>query len=171
MAQHKFDNPTKGRIATVKETLNKFIRESSKKHKESEGLIWNIKKGYDHAFKSQATSINKLKVQVRKRAEVVRNRNVRELPGATETNPRDRAHAITTRSGLNYGPPTNPLDNSEIYVQENSARNNGKGDKEVAKESQVQKKVVESYVPPIPFPGRLKKGKEREQFRNFLENL
>ncbi|GJY13900.1 reverse transcriptase domain-containing protein [Tanacetum coccineum] len=31
--------------------------------------------------------------------------------------------------------------------------------------------ITESYAQPIPFPGRLKKEKEKEQFKKFLENL
>nr|GEW67444.1 hypothetical protein [Tanacetum cinerariifolium] len=39
------------------------------------------------------------------------------------------------------------------------------------REPEGQRKVVESYVPPITFPGRLTKEKEKEQFRKFFENL
>ncbi|GJZ46798.1 hypothetical protein Tco_0600630 [Tanacetum coccineum] len=35
----------------------------------------------------------------------------------------------------------------------------------------VQKRMMESYVPPILFPGKVKKEKEKEQFRKFFKNL
>ncbi|GJY95741.1 hypothetical protein Tco_0512102 [Tanacetum coccineum] len=55
-----------------------------------------------------------------------------------------------------------------------SPKKDGKEEVEVekaGKESEMKRKVVESYVPPIPFLGRLKNEKERAQFIKFLENL
>nr|GFC41437.1 hypothetical protein [Tanacetum cinerariifolium] len=63
MAQHKFDTPIEGRITSLEETLNKFVRESVIKQKESESFIWDIKKGYDRAYKEKALSIKQLEVQ------------------------------------------------------------------------------------------------------------
>ncbi|GKB73125.1 uncharacterized protein Tco_0934537 [Tanacetum coccineum] len=169
MAQHRFDTPIEGRVTNVEKILNKFIKESFKKQKYSENLIWGIKKNFDQVFKAQASSIKKLEVQLGKIAETVQNRETGSLPSSTEINPRGLAHAITTRSGLNYKPPANPLVNNE---DSNDAQKNDGTDKmEEVKEQEKQRKVVESYVPPIPFPGRLKKEKEKEQFRKFFKNL
>nr|GEW35279.1 hypothetical protein [Tanacetum cinerariifolium] len=142
MSQHKFDTLIKGRIANLEETLNKLIRESSKKQKKK----------------------------------IVQNKNSGCLPSATKMSPRGLAHVITTKSSLNYKPLINPLDNFEgsNNVHEISPNKDKKDKVEVEKaveESVGQKKVVESYVPPIPFPRRLKKEKEIEQFIKFLENL
>ena len=71
-------------------------------------MILEQKKGYDLTLKDQATSIRRLGNQVRKLAQFIRSRDNGELPSTTETNPRDLAHAITTRSGLNYKEPANP---------------------------------------------------------------
>ncbi|GJX85158.1 hypothetical protein Tco_0335932 [Tanacetum coccineum] len=94
-------------------TLNKFIKESSKRQKEIKGLIWDTKKGYDHDFKSQASSFKQLEVQAENIVEIIQNMNYDSFPSATETNPWGLAHAINTRSGLNYKPPLSPLDNFE----------------------------------------------------------
>ncbi|GKE52547.1 hypothetical protein Tco_1487703, partial [Tanacetum coccineum] len=142
MVQHRFDTPIERRVTNVEKILNKFIKESFKKKKYSVNLIWGIKNNLDQVFKAQASSIKKLKVQLGKIAETVQNREIGSLPSSTKINLKGLAHFITTRSGLNYKPPPNPLVN-----------------------------MVESYVPPILFPGKLKREKEKEQFRKFFENL
>ncbi|GKD46124.1 hypothetical protein Tco_1270769 [Tanacetum coccineum] len=113
MAQHRFDTPIEGRVTDVEKILNKFIKKSFKKQKDSENLIWMIRKSYDHDFKAQASSIKKLEVQLGRIAEIVQNRETGSLHSFTETNPKALAHAITTRSGLNYKPPTNPFVNNK----------------------------------------------------------
>ncbi|GJZ25852.1 hypothetical protein Tco_0570105 [Tanacetum coccineum] len=57
------------------------------------------------------------------------------LPSASETNPRGLAHIITTRSGLNYKPPLNPLDDTETSndVHKMSSNKNKKEEVEVKK--------------------------------------
>ncbi|GJU16658.1 putative nucleotidyltransferase, ribonuclease H [Tanacetum coccineum] len=88
------------------------------------------------------------------------------LLSSTETNPRGLAHAITTRSGLNYKPPRNPLENNtkdKHVTNETIPRNEEVPD--------GHKNTVESCIPPIPFLGRLKKKKEKEQFKKSFENL
>ncbi|GJZ32923.1 hypothetical protein Tco_0578359, partial [Tanacetum coccineum] len=102
-------------------------------------------------------------------AETIQNRETDSLPSFTKINLRGLAHAITTRSGLNYKPPANPLVNNVDY---NDAQKNDGTDKiEEVKEQEKQRKMVESYVPPIPFLGRLKMEKQKEQFRKFFKNL
>ena len=69
---------------------------------------------YDSILKTQSDAIRKLEAQVGYLAESVRNRDAGELPSTTETNPRDLAHVITTRSGLNYKEPTYPSTTTDI---------------------------------------------------------
>ncbi|GKE80842.1 hypothetical protein Tco_1550842 [Tanacetum coccineum] len=126
MVQHKYEIPIEGRISNLEETIDRFIKESLKRHKKVK--IW-----------------------------FGESRKVREagsLPSSTETNLRGLAHAITTRSGLNYKPPKNPLeDNTNTQNKpETTIRN-----KEEAHDD--KRNTVESHIPPIPFPGRLKKEK------------
>ncbi|GKE89049.1 hypothetical protein Tco_1566524 [Tanacetum coccineum] len=123
--------------------------------------------GYDRAFKAQASSIKQLEVQVGKITEIVQNRNSGSLPSTTKTNLQGLTHAITTKSGLNYKPILNPLDNSassnDMHIISKEDKRDEVEAEKAGEESKAQRKVVESYVPPIPFPGRLKKEKEREQ--------
>ncbi|GJR07779.1 putative nucleotidyltransferase, ribonuclease H [Tanacetum coccineum] len=73
-------------------------------------------------------------------------------------------HAITTRSRLNYKPPKNPFEDNTIS-QDNPVT------KETITRNNKETPDVESYTPAIPFPGRLKKEKEKEKFIKFFENL
>ncbi|PWA78966.1 hypothetical protein CTI12_AA211910 [Artemisia annua] len=124
-------------------------------------MIWELKNGYDLTLKDHAATIRRLENQVGKLAQFVCSRDNGELPSTTETNPRDLAHAITTRRGLNYKEPAYPKE-SETQVKSTPVSeqvNEEDRDKETAR----IKEKVRTYVPPVPFPGRLKKERERER--------
>ncbi|GKB12046.1 hypothetical protein Tco_0845969 [Tanacetum coccineum] len=89
------------------------------------------------------------------------------LPSFTKTNPRGLAHAITTRSGLNFQPPKNPLEDSN-GLQNLTTEHIPTTEKISPKQTHNSTKKPD---PPIPFHSRLKKEKEKEQFQKFLENL
>ncbi|GJU33337.1 putative nucleotidyltransferase, ribonuclease H [Tanacetum coccineum] len=79
------------------------------------------------------------------------------------------ANSVTTRSGLNYKPLKNPLENvttsqKGLTTKETTIKS---GDNDPDK----PRKSMESFDHSIPFPGQLKKEKEKEQFRKFFENL
>ncbi|XP_035837803.1 uncharacterized protein LOC118485606 [Helianthus annuus] len=89
------------------------------------------------------------------------------LPGNTEPNPRGHVNAIMTRSGKTTGPTISdpppitdkvPTDTPD-EVQERFRP---------ASTAQVQE-PVKDYTPPVPYPGRLKKQKNEEQYGKFLE--
>nr|GEU37069.1 integrase, catalytic region, zinc finger, CCHC-type, peptidase aspartic, catalytic [Tanacetum cinerariifolium] len=79
------------------------------------------------------------------------------------------AHAITTKRGLNYKLLKNPLEN--ITNPQDKPETKEKASKNVEEASDDHRKSIESCNQTIPFPGRLKKGNEKEQFRKFFENL
>ena len=119
-------------------------------------MIWELKNGYDRTLKDHATTIRRLENQVGRLAQFVCKRDNGELPSTTETNPRDLAHAITTRSGLNYKEPAFPTESEKstpVGEQMTEEIRN--------KETIPIKEKVQTYIPPIPFPGRLKKERER----------
>ncbi|GKC45666.1 reverse transcriptase domain-containing protein [Tanacetum coccineum] len=109
MVQHKYKLPDEGRISKLEETLSTFIEESHRKQKENKNLFWKIKKNYDKTLKKQASSLKTIEGHMGRNAEIIHRREVGSLPSFTETNMRGLAHAITTKSGLNYNPPKNPL--------------------------------------------------------------
>ncbi|GJU64447.1 hypothetical protein Tco_1246282 [Tanacetum coccineum] len=167
MVQHKYENPMEGRISTLEETLINFIKESFRRQKKNENMVWEIKKNYYQTFKAHASSIKKLESHLGKIAELIQDRETGSLPSATETNPKGLEHAITTKSGLNYKTPQKPLENNsqpKPSAEETSTTDN-------SKEPDKPKQTAESHVHFIPFLGRLKKEKEKEQFKKFLKKL
>ncbi|GJX28730.1 reverse transcriptase domain-containing protein [Tanacetum coccineum] len=141
----KVRNPMEGRISNLEETLNSFIKESLRRQKESENMVWGIKKNYDQTFKAQASSIKKIESNLGKIAKIIQDREAGSLPSATETNPRGLAHAITTRSGLNYKPPKNPLEN-DTNSPDKPVTNETITRDEV-KESDDQRKILSINIP------------------------
>ncbi|GKA81122.1 hypothetical protein Tco_0787814 [Tanacetum coccineum] len=169
MAQHKYETPMEGRISNLEETLNNFIKESRIRQKESENIVWGIKKTYDQTFKTQASSIKKIEIHLGRITKIIQDRETDSLPSSTENNPKGLANAITTRSRLNYKPLKNPLENittsqEKLATKETTIKSGEKG-------PDNPRKSMKSYDHSIPFPRRLKKEKEKEQFRKFFENL
>ncbi|GJS97962.1 hypothetical protein Tco_0819132 [Tanacetum coccineum] len=141
------------------ETLRTFIEESRRKQKQNERLFWNIKKNYDRVFKKQASSIKTIEGHLGRIAKKIHGRGIGNLSSFIETNPKGLAHSITTRSGLNYNPPKNPLE--EIPDNQNKTTKNI-STKEGSPDN--KKIITEISSSPIPFPKRLKMEKEKEQF-------
>ncbi|GKA90402.1 hypothetical protein Tco_0812272 [Tanacetum coccineum] len=112
MVQHQYKTPNDERDSLLEETISSFIREAHWMQKKSENFVWRIKRNYDRTFKNQASAIKTIEKNLSRIAESIHRRGVGTLPSFTKTNPRGLAHAITTRSGLNYQPPKNPLEDS-----------------------------------------------------------
>ncbi|GKE27064.1 hypothetical protein Tco_1442448, partial [Tanacetum coccineum] len=62
-----------GRISNLGETLSCFIKESLRRQKESENLVWGIKKSYDQTFKAKASSIKKIESHLGKIVEMIQD--------------------------------------------------------------------------------------------------
>ncbi|PWA55153.1 hypothetical protein CTI12_AA434730 [Artemisia annua] len=105
MVQHSFDDPINRRVTDLERVIKKFIKDSYQNQRKNQETIWGIKMEYDGVLKSQANAIRKLEAQLGNLAKTIKDRSAGELRSTTETNPRDLAHAITTRSGLNYKEP------------------------------------------------------------------
>ncbi|PWA76409.1 hypothetical protein CTI12_AA233950 [Artemisia annua] len=156
MVQHSFDDPINGRVTDLERVIKKFIKDSYQNQRKNQETIWGIKMEYDEILKSQANAIRKLEAQVGNLAKTIKDRSAGELPSTTETNPRHLAHAITTRSGLNYKEPSYPT-----MVDNENATSSNNLDKTTPDTAEANPKP---YVPPIPFPGRMRKQKEQEHF-------
>ncbi|GJS89646.1 reverse transcriptase domain-containing protein [Tanacetum coccineum] len=102
-----------------------------------------------------------------KRDSLLEETGVGALPSFTKTNPKGLAHDITTRSGLNYQPPKNPLEDSN-GLQNITTEQSPTIEKITPEQTHNSTKKTN---PPIPFPNRLKKEKEKELFQKFLRNL
>ncbi|GJX14899.1 putative nucleotidyltransferase, ribonuclease H [Tanacetum coccineum] len=112
MVQHQYKTPNDEKDSLLEETISSFIKESHWMKKKSENFVWRIKRNYDRTFKNQASTIKTIEKNLGRIAELIHGRRIGTLPSFTEMNPRGLAHAITTRSGLNYQPPKNHLEDS-----------------------------------------------------------
>nr|GEW89402.1 putative reverse transcriptase domain-containing protein [Tanacetum cinerariifolium] len=90
-----------------------------------------------------------------------------------ETNPMDKLERIYLKEVvMRYGIPVSIISDRDSRFASNfwrslqNALGWGTNDRDEVSHPVVQRRMVESYVPPILFPGRLKKEKEKEQFRN-----
>ena len=127
---------------------------------------------FDQIVKNYSFSIHNIKVQLGQLANVVGSKTQGNLPSTTESNPRE-LKAITLRSGKEV--------NSQAIISkeaEEKEDNQYVIVEDVSKKEQVEdptepKKASDStpltYAPKIPFPQRLKKHKDKEQFSKFLE--
>ncbi|GJS10537.1 hypothetical protein Tco_0367333 [Tanacetum coccineum] len=158
MVQHQYKTPNDERDFFQEETLNSFIKETHWMQKKNENFVWRTKRNYDKTFKNQASSIKTIEKNLGRITELIHRRGVGTLPSFTETNIRGLAHAITTRSGLNYQTPKNPLEDSN-GLQNMTTEHIPTIEKITPKQTQNNTKRTN---PPIPFPRRLKKEKEKE---------
>ncbi|GKE03819.1 hypothetical protein Tco_1395837, partial [Tanacetum coccineum] len=84
------------RKQSMKETLSKFMSESSKRHEENSNLIKEIQASTDAAIRNLGASIKTLKIQIGQLSKVLQERGFGSLPSSTETNPRDHVKSIST---------------------------------------------------------------------------
>nr|GFA20956.1 hypothetical protein [Tanacetum cinerariifolium] len=114
MEPYKYKHPDERMNSKLEETLSTFIEETRRKQRVSENFFWKIMKNYVKTFKRHASFVKTIESYMGQIAKIIHGRGVGSLSSFTKTNPRGLAHAITTRSGLNYNPPKNPLE--EIYA-------------------------------------------------------
>nr|GFA29507.1 hypothetical protein [Tanacetum cinerariifolium] len=98
---------------TMKESLSKFMAESTKRHDENSNLIKEIQAAMDAVIRNQGALIKNLEIQIRKMSKVLQDKGSRSLPSSTKTNPRDHALAdlgaeisvmpLTTFTNLDLG--------------------------------------------------------------------
>ncbi|GJU76113.1 ribonuclease H-like domain-containing protein [Tanacetum coccineum] len=102
----------------------------------------------DTLLEETASAIKTIEKNLGRIAESIHGRGVGTLPSFTKTNPRGLAHAITTRSGLNYQPPKNPLEDSN-GLQNITTEHILTTEKITLEQTHNSTKKTD---PPIPFP-------------------
>ncbi|XP_022019690.1 uncharacterized protein LOC110919739 [Helianthus annuus] len=89
------------------------------------------------------------------------------LPGNTEPNPRGHVNAVMTRRGKATGP--DKSDSPPIsHMVQTDASDEVHARRVPASTAQFQE-PVKDFIPPVPYPSRLKKQKNDEQHGKFLE--
>ena len=105
----------------------------------------------DQVIQSQQDTIQSLERQVGQLAKAVSDREKGKLPNTSEVNPKESVMAITLRSGKE-------LNESSVGQVPQCAKRKVVEEKKVDDEVPTSpcKDEVKPYVPPIPFPQRLK---------------
>ncbi|KAH9686774.1 hypothetical protein KPL70_014506 [Citrus sinensis] len=118
-------------------------------------------------FQNQAASIRNLEVQMGQIANLLSSKRQGSLPSNTETNPKEQVNAIILRSGKQL----EDLPKEAKKVDEKQVEDTTKVSKAISSKIPQPKPAapVKAYVPPIPFPQRLRKNNIDKQFLKFLD--
>lgn len=110
-----------------------------------------------------ASSSRNVEMQLGQLANSINSRGQGSLPSKTEINPREQCKAVTLRSRKQYG----EVSGETVVDDEVGDEDVRNQDIEEVEES-IKTPPVKPYVPPIPFPQRLKQTKLDKQFEKFL---
>ncbi|KAK0581724.1 hypothetical protein LWI29_017165 [Acer saccharum] len=132
----------------------------------------------DQLAQHSQSSIQNLETQVGQLARGQQGRQQGSLPSDTVVNPKEQCKAIALRSGKEVELPDDFGKGKGVVVEGESGCEE---DVDVEKKNSSQDEVpttpndpppqpqVKAYVPPIPYPQRLKKQKDTHNFNKFLE--
>ncbi|XP_076926597.1 uncharacterized protein LOC143589840 [Bidens hawaiensis] len=125
---------------------------------------------HDLELRNQKASMQTIENQVGQIAQHLSERQQGSLPSNTERNPNVEAKAITLRSGRTTIPVDASVSTPKPIVDEIETETPGEVHSRLDPASTAQaSEPVRTYVPPIPYPGCLKKQKMEEQYGKFLE--
>ncbi|XP_076930904.1 uncharacterized protein LOC143595872 [Bidens hawaiensis] len=125
---------------------------------------------HDLELRNQKASIQTIENQVGQIAQLLSVRPQGSLPSNTGINPNAEAKAITLRSGRSTILVDASVSTPKTIADEIETETPSEVHPRVTLESTAQtSEPVRTYVPPIPYPGRLKKQKMEEQYGKFLE--
>ncbi|KAL5827616.1 hypothetical protein ACOSQ3_019455 [Xanthoceras sorbifolium] len=142
-------------------------------------------KQFGQAVQQSQVAIQILEVQVGQLARSSQSRAQGALPSNIETNLKEHCMALTLRSGKQVDQPVGVQEKEKEMsnVKPHGDNSFSTKDKEEEKEKEINKEdnltetsfdlppspEVMAYVPPIPYPQRLKKYKDEKSFKKFLE--
>nr|GMD68497.1 uncharacterized protein LOC109178859 [Ipomoea batatas] len=121
----------------------------------------------DKVAQSSQASIHNLEVQVGQLAKLVVEKDRGKFPSATEINPREGAMAVTLRSGKMLNEVLK--EKEPLTVEKESDKEGEQLLKESSSDQNLNSSTVKPYVPPIPYPQRLQKRNQDNNFKRFLE--
>ncbi|XP_019175842.1 PREDICTED: uncharacterized protein LOC109171164 [Ipomoea nil] len=121
----------------------------------------------DKVAQSSQASIHNLEVQVGQLAKLVAEKDRGKFPSTTEINPREGSMAVTLRSGKILNEIMK--ENEPTRVEKESDKEEEQVPKENSSDQNLISSTVKPYVPPIPYPQRLQKRNQDNNFKRFLE--
>ncbi|XP_027364550.1 uncharacterized protein LOC113871650 [Abrus precatorius] len=133
--------------SNLEELMTKFIQFSESRFQSTET-----------ALRNQQASIHNLEIQLVQISRLLSERPQGSLPGNTETNPREQVNAVTLKSGRTL------QEKGKQETKKDAVEEEDKCQEEIVEKPPV----VKEFIPPLPYPARLKKDKDDEQFGKFL---
>ncbi|XP_027342241.1 uncharacterized protein LOC113855018 [Abrus precatorius] len=127
--------------------MTKFIQTSESRFQSTET-----------ALRNQQASIHNLENQLGQIFRLLSERPQGSLPSNTETNPKEQVKAVTLRSDKTL------QEKGKQEVEKAAVEEADTGQEETVEKPPV----VKEFIPLLPYPARLKKDKDDEQFGKFL---
>ncbi|KAI3752924.1 hypothetical protein L2E82_24966 [Cichorium intybus] len=149
--------------------MSRFAEASYKRHRATEELVKKIGVTTESSLRNQQASILNIETQIGQIGRVLHERFPGTLPSNTEQNPNTQVNAITTRSGKISEPLILINTNSSSKTQE--FEKTQETNEEATEDKRSPPSPIKSYKPPVPYPQRLKKEKQEEEYRKFLEHI
>ncbi|KAI3780136.1 hypothetical protein L2E82_10074 [Cichorium intybus] len=149
--------------------MSRFAEASDKRHRATEELVKKIGVTTESSLRNQQASILNIETQIGQIARVLHERFPGTLPSNTEQNPNAQVNAITTRSGKISEPLILINTNSSSKTQE--FEKTQETNEEATEDKRSPPSPIKSYKPPVPYPQRLKKEKQEEEYKKFLEHI
>ncbi|KAI3766148.1 hypothetical protein L2E82_16199 [Cichorium intybus] len=153
---------------SFEEMMARFAEASDKRHRSTEELVKKMGVTTESALRNQQASILNIETQVGQISRVLHERFPGTLPSNTEQNPNAHVKAISTRSGKILEPSI-PINTDSSSKTQESKKIPEKNEEEA--EERPPPTPVKSYKPPVPYPQRLKKEKQEEEYKKFLEHI
>ncbi|GJV67865.1 reverse transcriptase domain-containing protein [Tanacetum coccineum] len=154
---------------TMEEMLNKFIGEGKREHEEMRAFIYDFQTNNELLFKERNNSLIELRFRVQELLNVINNVPMIDCDAKGVTTRGGKATTLNVHNNDTSVPPKEPV----VVEPENTTRSN---EDLINDQPQITSKPVvqpsnEVQPPPIPFPKRLRKEKDKAQPKKFLENL
>ena len=183
--QQNYPNPPPNnqveRKASLEEMFSKLMGKLDTRMETQDLALRKLDTKIDQLAQHSQAAIQNLETQVGQLARWAQARQQATLPSDTVTNPKEQSKAISLRSGRTVEQPEK-VDKKKEEVVEDEVVEEEVEEEEPIEENKVEESPpkpscdptppppqVKAYVPPIPYPQRLRKHKDAHQFAKFLE--
>ncbi|XP_021998433.1 uncharacterized protein LOC110895424 [Helianthus annuus] len=167
-------------LAQQTQLLTQFITQGDTRHRETQARFLE----HETYMKNQSAAFQNLERTVGAMSEKLNQRPPGGLPSSTVENPNATAKAVTTRSGRGAVEVESVVDedpevDEEIEMETPAGKvhprlrlaSTAQSSGSPVEKKDAEKEPMRVYKPTPPYPGRLIKGKDAEQYGKFLEML
>ena len=172
--QNQFVNDQAERKPSLEDMFSKYMGKMDTRMDVQDAAQKKLENRMEQIAQNSQAAIHNLEVQVGQLAKVVQARQQGSLPSNTEINPKSQCMAISLRNGKQVELPKGSGERKDVVNQdkkdEEQVIEKENMDSELPEESSEMPPPpeVKAYIPPIPYPQRLKKQSEDKNSPNFL---